>query len=550
MKNLFFVLVLFLLTAVLQARTITVNDDGPADFNNIQAAINDANNGDTVLVANGTYSGLGNRDIDFLSKAITVKSENGPTNCIIDCNGSSSEPHRGFYFHSGEGPNSVLDGFTIANGYTDSSKGGAIYGGLPDGPYQIGACPTIQNNILTGNYAKSGGAIANCDGIIQGNVITQNSANSAGGGLWHCDGLIQNNTVSYNTAGYQGAGICGSMGPIKYNLVYNNAAAVLGGGLNKCGMRVDDCIIHNNIVLNNSAQYGGGLCDCGAADIRNCIIWNNTASVGDDQIDNYDMNDMGTPAFCCIQDWTCDGSGNIPFDPCFVDPCNGDFHLKSTIGRWNPDTQSWVTDLAQSPCIDAGDPNCDWSGELWPHGKRINMGVYANTPQASMSVLNSGNVADLSSDKIINLTDFAELGKNWKVEENLLYEDLNRDGYIDFNDINIIADNWLVEYEYANIETDKFAYEPNETIVVSFENASGNPKDWVAIYKRVEVPGCCNIVDWCYTDGTQATGTTGIINSSVTFNEVSQVDDYQVVLFFNDSYVLEAKNFFAVKLPP
>ena len=100
-----------------QGRIITVDNDGPADFNNIQTAIDDANDGDTVLVADGTYTGDGNRDIDFLGKSITVKSQNGPEDCIIDCNGTKNHMHRGFYFHSGEGRLSVLAGFTITNGY-------------------------------------------------------------------------------------------------------------------------------------------------------------------------------------------------------------------------------------------------------------------------------------------------------------------------------------------------------------------------------------------------------------------------------------------------
>jgi len=58
------------------ARIITVDDDLPADFNNIQAAINDANNGDIIEVQPGRYTGPGNRDIDLLNKAITVRSKN------------------------------------------------------------------------------------------------------------------------------------------------------------------------------------------------------------------------------------------------------------------------------------------------------------------------------------------------------------------------------------------------------------------------------------------------------------------------------------------
>ena len=123
-----FLLYLLFLAVVCPAATgeiIYVDDDGSADFDTIQAVIDDANDGDTVLVAAGTYTGDGNRDIDFAGKAITVKSENGPQTCIIDCQGSEDDPHRGFYFHSGEEANSVIEGFTITGGYiTRYASGG------------------------------------------------------------------------------------------------------------------------------------------------------------------------------------------------------------------------------------------------------------------------------------------------------------------------------------------------------------------------------------------------------------------------------------------
>ncbi|MHC4500820.1 MAG: LamG-like jellyroll fold domain-containing protein, partial [Planctomycetota bacterium] len=80
----------------------------PAQYGRIQAAIDAAVNGNTVVVLPGTYTGEGNRDIDFLGKAITVRSidPNDPNivaATIIDCNGTEDDPHRGFYFHSGEG---------------------------------------------------------------------------------------------------------------------------------------------------------------------------------------------------------------------------------------------------------------------------------------------------------------------------------------------------------------------------------------------------------------------------------------------------------------
>lgn len=84
------------------------------------------------------------------------------------------------------------------------------------------------------------------------------------------------------------------------------------------------------------------------------------------------------------------GEGNIDADPLFADAENGDYHLKSQTGRWDPNSQSWVQDDVTSPCIDAGDPNSDWASETWPHGGRINMGAYGGTREASMSSETNG----------------------------------------------------------------------------------------------------------------------------------------------------------------
>jgi len=83
----------------------------PSDYPTIQAGINAAEDGDTVLVADGIYRGYGNQNISFMGKAIVVKSENGPETCIIDC---EMQVCHGFYFGNGEDYNSVLQGFTIA----------------------------------------------------------------------------------------------------------------------------------------------------------------------------------------------------------------------------------------------------------------------------------------------------------------------------------------------------------------------------------------------------------------------------------------------------
>ncbi|MHC4285186.1 MAG: right-handed parallel beta-helix repeat-containing protein, partial [Planctomycetota bacterium] len=142
------------LISTVSGGVIFVDDDGPADFNNIQAAIDNSNHGDIIAVNPGTYTGDGNRDIDFLGKAITVRSivPNEPNivaATIIDCNGTPKEPHRGFYFYNDEGTNSILSGFTITNGF--AYTGGGICCGI--------SRPTITNCVFTGNGSDYGGII-------------------------------------------------------------------------------------------------------------------------------------------------------------------------------------------------------------------------------------------------------------------------------------------------------------------------------------------------------------------------------------------------------
>jgi hypothetical protein len=107
-------------------------------FNTIQRGIDAASDGDSVVVADGTYTGAGNKNIELLGKAISVQSSNGPQNCVIDCEISG----RGFHIHQWEGLDTVISGFSIINGAVPGDYGGDVY---CNGTSSISSTATIYN---------------------------------------------------------------------------------------------------------------------------------------------------------------------------------------------------------------------------------------------------------------------------------------------------------------------------------------------------------------------------------------------------------------------
>ena len=97
--------------------------------------------------------------------------------------------------------------------------------------------------------------------------------------------------------------------------------------------------------------------------LTNCIFSNNGGTSESEQIGEG----IFTINYCCIQGWSGNlgGVGNVDVDPCFADPCNGDYHLQSAAGRWDPNTGQWVTDANTSRCIDAGNPGCPATESIW-----------------------------------------------------------------------------------------------------------------------------------------------------------------------------------------
>ena len=283
MKRIFatvIVICMMLCASIAYGTIIRVPDDQPT----IQAGIDAAVDGDTVLVADGTYIGDGNRDLDFGGRAITVTSENGPENCIIDCEGTWVEPHRGFYFHSGETETSVVDGFTIKNGYVDFGGGISCFS----------SSPTITNCTITGNTADgdgSGGGIScsSSSATITNCTITGNTADWSGSGI-SCSSssaTITNCTITGNTGAFRGGGIScyyssPTMSPTITNCTITGNTADWFGGIYcySSSPTIQNCTISGNTAARGGGSGGGINCESSSATITNCTITGNTGDRG------------------------------------------------------------------------------------------------------------------------------------------------------------------------------------------------------------------------------------------------------------------------------
>ncbi len=363
----------------LPAATINV----PGDAATIQAGVNAAAAGDTVLVAAGTYTGNGNRDIDSNGKAVVVMSAGGPVVTIIDVQGSPGALHRGFDFESGEGSGSVVKGFTIRNGW--ETEGGGIRcrnGSSPviedniiidntaedagDGEgggifCEDGSSPSILDNIISGNLSDGeGGGIfcrQNSSPLISGNRVLNNTAEDDGGGIFCRDfsaPTITDNIVSNNFSLNDGGGIVcreNSSPLITGNEIVENSADSVGGGL-ICRNDASPGLNGNTFTGNSAGQRGGGIAvrDNSFPTAIHTILWDDTAPLGPEI--HVDGTSGITVTYSDVEGGFA-GTGNIDADPVFVLAADQDVRL-----------------LWESPCIDAGHPD-----SLDADGTRRDMGA-------------------------------------------------------------------------------------------------------------------------------------------------------------------------------
>ena len=252
---------LLLAPVAVLAKTINV----PADQPTIQAGINSANNGDTVLVARGTYK----ENIDFKGKAITVASSNGPAKTVIDGGNIGTV----VTFQTSEGPSSKLSGFTIRHGSTSFGAG----------VYLLGTSPTIVGNLFSANSETSGGYGAAIGGNGSSSYIAQNFFTKNTCDTQYLSGVVSfintsspiivdnifsanpcrainmtlpegsqpdvvNNTIVKNSVGIRvAAGIATSQQVYENNLLYSN----------QVGLEVDFGSSGNYPTWKNNLVYGG-----------------------------------------------------------------------------------------------------------------------------------------------------------------------------------------------------------------------------------------------------------------------------------------------------
>ena len=387
-----------------------------------------------------------------------------------------------------------------------------------------------------GNSSNTNATVIDC-------TFISNSAQNYSGGMsnaYDCNSLVVNCTFIDNSAFYHGGGAISSntSNLTMVNCVFiGNSTGGSGGGTRsyRSNVKATNCIF-----IDNSAENGGGIYnyDNSNSNITNCTFSSNSALSGggiynddsnltvtnsilwDDTPDEiYESNSTSVILYSDVRGgWS--GLGNIDIDPCFVEPgywdpngtpadanddfwVDGDYHLKSEAGRWEPnlyrssdftgdgianlidlaefanfwsvEDENLLTDLNRdglvgmedlcifaekyltngngggmvldsvtSRCIDAGNPGSPLADEQENiNNVRINMGAYGGTAEASIPPQDWALLGDLTNNGTVDFEDLAGQVKDWQSNSNEQPGDLNRDGIVDMADFALFGLDWL-----------------------------------------------------------------------------------------------------------
>jgi subtilisin family serine protease len=393
----------------------------------IQTALNASFDGNCVLVDDGVYQ----EEEIFVDIPVILKSMNGAENAIIDAGkqhrcmsvneaakvqGFTLQNGYDFSFGGGVALNAGELHDCIVTGNYAFFAGGGVY---PMEDTLVNNCTFIDNEALLGggmcgsynavisnsefyaNYAGVGGGgllvemdctVAKCSihnndcswngGIflrfgcrVNDSIIYDNTTADGGGGV-HCYGggevnrcIISGNSANGAAARAGGVFFHEPGGVVNNSLIVNNTSAHTGGGMSSFE---DGGIINNCTICDNSATTtGGGIFSDGDTELRNSILYFNSAANGS----NYASSGSGmTYAYTCATPMPL-GTGNISDGPAFTDRGNTKYTL-----------------LDHSPCIDAGNNSYavgpyDLAGNPRIYDDTVDMGSYEFIPEPGSMLL-------------------------------------------------------------------------------------------------------------------------------------------------------------------
>jgi hypothetical protein len=346
----------------------------------------------------GNYAGSGGGiyNNSNMSAPWTISEKSHPTlvSCTFDNNYALK--NGGGMYNSASNPTLIDCTFycnQITGPYSGSTRGSHTGGG--GGIYNSNSNPILTNCLFSENSAGDGGGTCN---VADSNVtltdctFNGNLASDRGGGLSNlddCNLTMTNCLIVGNWAEFYGGGIQSKSELTLSNctIVGNRTNSYDGGGIYFQVGRISNSIIYGNITPRiEGSEIAQG--PHGQAGCRPELIKVTHSVVGSDP-NAFDIPSCysgewlyANPLFANPGYWDANDTPDDPNDDFWID---GDYHLKSQAGRWDPASQSWIQDDVTSPCIDAGDPNSPVGDEPFPNGGIINMGAYGGTAEASKS---------------------------------------------------------------------------------------------------------------------------------------------------------------------
>lgn len=255
-----------------------VRPDGTGDFPTIQLALDASASGDTVLLADGAFTGAGNRDLSFRGRAVVLASQSQSADaCILDVQAGPDDPHRGFLCSTGEGPGTVIENLTIAH----------AYGPVGSAVLMLASSPRFRRVVFAENATSAGGAayVVNGSPAFEDCVFHDNASPLGAGAAFYCKfgGAPHLTSCKFfdNQARFGGAAYCrDNAAPVFEHCVWVGNYAYTGGAF--MGADVAQPQLTDNTFDGNRGGLGGAvyLGEAVNAALARCEFSRNEASRG------------------------------------------------------------------------------------------------------------------------------------------------------------------------------------------------------------------------------------------------------------------------------